>query len=54
MHLSRVGFALGMVGVLSTLGACRRIEETSGTIARGARLALTYSSNLDGEIEPCG
>lgn len=33
--------------------ACRRIEE-SARPAVGARFGVLYSTNVDGDIEPCG
>jgi len=53
MQTSRVALTLGVLSLLSGVGACRRIEESS-TPARAGKLSLIYTSNIDGELEPCG
>ena len=54
MNVSRIGLTMGAFALLASAGACRRIEEPAAGPARGERLTLVYSGNLDGEIEPCG
>lgn len=39
--------------LLGSTVACRRIEEAARP-AVGARFAVVYSTNMDGDIEPCG
>ena len=52
MIRSKLAAAAGMICLLVTAQACRRIE----TDARrpGTGLTIVYSSNIMGEIEPCG
>lgn len=46
-------WALVMMGLMSCVIACRRIEENTGPV-KSDRFALVYIGNVDGEIEPCG
>jgi len=42
------------LGLLPAFAGCTRIEQTEGFSSSTRRLVLAYSSNVDGEIEPCG